>query len=248
MEKISACIITKNEEENIERCLLSLDWVDEIIIVDSGSEDSTKEICKKYQCRFFETKWLGFGKTKKFAVSKSTNNWILSIDADEEISIELKYKIQAFLKSPVLSGVYIKRISYYLGNQIRFCGWQNDYPLRIFDKRKANFNENLVHESVVIEEGNTSKFKEPIFHHPYKNINEHLKKINFYTELSAQSLSQSGKRSNPIYAISSALVKFIKMYVIKLGFLDGLNGLTLSIISSYSSLIKYLKLWSFNKK
>ena len=145
MEKVTAAIITKNEENNIERCLKSLDWVDEILVLDSGSTDKTLEICAKYKTKIVETEWLGFGRTKKAAVETASNNWVLSIDADEEVSKELQIRIKEILKQPIMNGYKIKRHSYFLGKRIKYCGWSSDYPVRLFDRTKGNFNNREVH-------------------------------------------------------------------------------------------------------
>ena len=159
--KLSATIITHNEEENIEKCLKSLHWVDEIVVVDSYSQDRTVEICKKYNCNVIQTEWLGFGKTKQVAVNHAANDWILSIDSDEEVSETLAEKIKIILADPKYDGYKIKRNSYYLGKEIKHCGWDNDYPIRLFNKNYGKFNEKEVHESVVIN-GTKGKIEEPI--------------------------------------------------------------------------------------
>ena len=147
---LSVSIITKNEEDNIERCLDSVKWANEIIIVDSGSTDHTLEICKSYNCKIIETEWLGFGLTKQIGVNAATNNWILSIDADEEVTSELKNKILELVQSTTFHAFNIKRVSYYLKKRIQYSGWQTDRPLRLFNKQYGNFNDASVHESVVI--------------------------------------------------------------------------------------------------
>ncbi|MBT4360547.1 MAG: glycosyltransferase family 2 protein, partial [Candidatus Marinimicrobia bacterium] len=142
---LSITIITKNEERNIRRCLDSIQWAEEVVIVDSGSTDQTLAICKSYNCRIIHTEWLGFGKTKQLAVNETTHDWVLSIDADEVITPELQSAIQSVLKNPKADGYQIKRESFYLKRKIKYSGWQNDYPLRLFNKRKGQFNDAPVH-------------------------------------------------------------------------------------------------------
>jgi len=246
---ISVSIIVKDEEDNIERCLKSIyNWADEIIVVDSGSTDNTLKICKKYNCKIHKTHWLGFGKTKQLGVNLTENDWILSIDADEEISNQLKKEIKDIIVSNKFNGAYIKRISYYLGRQIKYSGWQNDYPLRLFNKRYGNFDDATVHESVVLNKSKTLKISEPIYHYPYKTLHEHISKINLYTTLSAETLFIRSKKTPLFFAVLSGITKFIKMYFFKKGFLDGKEGIVLAILSSYSSLLKYMKLWSMWRK
>jgi len=242
---ISVSIIVKDEEDNIERCLKSIyNWADEIIVVDSGSTDNTLKICKKYNCKIHKTHWLGFGKTKQLGVDLTENDWILSIDADEEISNQLKKEIKDIIASNQFNGAYIKRISYYLSRQIKYSGWQNDFPLRLFNKRFGNFDNATVHESVVLHKSKTLKICEPIYHYPYKTIHEHISKVNLYTTLSAEKLFIRSKKTSLFFAVLSGITKFIKMYLFKKGFLDGKEGLVLAILSSYSSFLKYVKLWS----
>ncbi len=246
MEKISAVLIVKNEEQNIKRCLNSLLWVDEIIILDTGSTDNTIQICQQFNCKIYYSKFLGFGETKKKAVSYATNNWILSIDADEEVSKELQKKIQTILSNDSkYYGYKIKRKTFYLGKIINHCGWSNDYPLRLFNKKKGNFNQDIVHEKIIIN-GPVSQIEEALYHYSYPTLSNHIKKIELYSTLGAQKLIEKNKSPNILDLIFRPIIKFIKMYIIKLGFLDGKEGLILSIMSSFSVFLKYAKF--FEKK
>lgn len=245
MEKISACIIAKNEEINIDRCLRSVSWADEIIVVDSGSDDETIEICKRYNCRIVETGWLGFGKTKSISVDSASNDWILSIDADEEVTEELKERILNILKGPEYVGYRIKRDSFYLGRKIDHCGWNNDYPLRLFDKRFGNFNDRIMHEKVIVE-GENGRVNEVILHHTYPTIESHVNRINRYSTLGAGEAFGKGKKSTVCGSVLRGMLKFVKMYFIQLGFLDGLHGLILSVNSGYGVYLKYIKLWELH--
>lgn len=245
---ISVVIITKNEELNIERCLRSVQWASETVIVDSGSTDHTLDICKKYNCNIIQTEWLGFGKTKQLAVQSASNEWVLSIDADEEVTPELQSKIIELVQSPTTNGYTIKRNSFYLERMIRYSGWQNDYPLRLFNKKMGQFNDAPVHESVVMNNGSTiNAIDTPLIHYPYPTIACHLNKINLYTSLGAEQLHQQQKRVSLPYAFISGGVKFLKTYFIKGGFLDGKEGLVLATLSGFSSTLKYLKLWSLGR-
>lgn len=237
--KITATIITRNEETNIERCLKSLDWVDEIVIIDSFSEDRTVEICEKYKCKIVQTEWKGFGKTKKYAVDIASNDWIFSIDADEEVTTDLKNKILSLLENPQSEGYKIKRTSYYLGNKIKYCGWDRDFPLRLFNKRSGNFNEKDVHESVLIN-GKKEKVNEALLHFTYPTISSHISKMNRYTDLS---LNQMNKKYSLIASLFFGFNKFLKMYFLQKGFLDGKVGFLLSINSAYGIFLKYIKTW-----
>ncbi|MBN2424932.1 MAG: glycosyltransferase family 2 protein [Calditrichaceae bacterium] len=245
MEKLSVVIITKNEENNIERCLQSISWADEIIVLDSHSTDRTVEICQKYNCRTEQTEWLGFGPTKQKAVNMASNSWILSIDADEEVSPALKDRIQLILKMDNLrrkDGYRLKRQSWYLNKWIKFSGWNKDYPLRLFNRYKGGFNNKLVHESVQVR-GSVGKLNEVLYHYAYQNLKAHIDKIKSYGDLTAGHKINEGKRGSVAKALLHGIVKFIHMYVIKGGFLDGKMGLVLAINSSYGVYFKHLLHW-----
>ncbi len=242
MEKVSVTIITKNEEANIERCLKSLTWADEIVVVDSGSTDRTIEICKRFNCKLIETEWKGFGKTKKFAVDIAKYDWIFSIDADEEVTSTLSGKIKSILDSPKFMAYQIKRNSFYLGEMIRFCGWQNDYPLRLFNRKYGNFNDSTIHEKVTTKV-EKAKVHEPLLHYTYPMIKTHFDKINFYTELGANKLKEKEKRYSIISALFFGFNKFMKMYFLKLGILDGRVGFILCLNSAIGVYLKYIKTW-----
>jgi glycosyltransferase involved in cell wall biosynthesis len=240
MEKVTATIITKNEEANIERCLKSLDWVDEIVILDSGSTDRTLEICSRYDTKIIKTEWLGFGKTKKAVVNEASNNWIFSIDADEEVSSELKNKVKSILSQPSHAGYKIKRHSYFLGKRIKYCGWSSDYPLRLFDRTKGNFNEKEVHESVEVQ-GSVITIIEPLNHYTYPTIGIQITKLNRYSDLQAGELIAAGKRYSVFTALFFAIIKFKTMYFLRLGFLDGKAGFLLCWNTAFSVYLKYVK-------
>jgi glycosyltransferase involved in cell wall biosynthesis len=241
--KLSAVLIVKNEAANIERCLKSLSFAGEIVVLDTGSTDNTVEICNKYTDKIYSLdKWEGFGKAKQIAVNYANNDWILSVDADEEITTELAEKIQIILNNPDYDAYAIKRNSFYLGKMIKHSGWNKDYPKRLFNKQKAGFNDAKVHESVIVN-GKLGTIEETILHYTYPTINSHIQKIILYSELSAQS---SKKNSNLFIAILRGKIKFFKMYFLQLGFLDGREGLILAIISSFSVFTKYLKIWERN--
>jgi len=243
---ISVVIITKDEEKNIERCLKSVLWTDEIVVVDNGSTDSTPEICRKYHCRIIESEWLGFGPLKQLAVNSAVHDWIFSIDSDEEVSEALKNKILNILKNPQLNGYRIKRESFYLGKKIRYCGWDRDYQLRLFNRKFGNFNDRVVHESVSIT-GEVGRIEEPISHYTYPTIHSHIDKMDRYTELGLDSLIEKGKSSSIFSAVLRGIVKFIKMYFFQRGFLDGKIGFVLCYNSAFGVYLKYLKIWEKNR-
>ncbi|OGC78396.1 MAG: hypothetical protein A2145_01725 [candidate division Zixibacteria bacterium RBG_16_40_9] len=249
MAKISAVIITLNEEKNLERCLRSLNFVDEIVVVDSHSTDKTEEIARKFTDKIFEVDWGGFGKTKELARQKASCSWVLSVDADEEATPELKEEILQTVQNNFYSGYFIPRKSNFLGKWINHSGWYPDYVLRLFQKETGKFDDSLVHEQVRVK-GEIGYLKNPLRHYTYPNLELYIKKLKRYTTLSAQQLYQRKVRTYPWDLIFRPPATFIKMYLLKLGFLDGWQGLILAGLSGYQVLIKYLKLWklSFQRK
>jgi glycosyltransferase involved in cell wall biosynthesis len=248
MNKISVAIITKNEEKNIGRCLESVKWADEIVIVDSGSTDLTLEICKKYNCKAYKSSWLGFSRTKQLAVDHCRYEWVLVIDADEEVTENLKTKIRDAIKSPGLSAYRIKRRSFYLGKLIKYCGWNKDYPLRLFEKAKGRFNNKIIHESIAMNDGKTGTINEVMLHYTYPDLHSHLLKIDAYSFLGAEELFEKGERSSIYKAVMRGGFKFIKMYLVQRGFLDGKIGFILCVNSAYGVYLKYLKLWEMRQQ
>jgi len=239
--KLSVVMITKNEESNIEACLKSIQWADEIVVYDSGSSDETVAICRKFGCKVIQGPWKGFGPTKRMAVEHATFDWILSLDADERVSAPLRLRIQQILIHPECHGYRIRRHSYYLGHRIRFSGWQFDRPLRLFHRQFGNFNEKVVHESVRIH-GPVGNITEPIVHYPYPTLESHIAKMSRYAFLAAQGTPRH-RCKNLGCVLFHGVHKFLKMYVFQFGFLDGWPGLVLAKNSAFGVYLKYLSLW-----
>lgn len=246
---LSVTIITRDEAHNIARCLESVRWADEIVVVDSGSTDGTIEICRSFPCRLIQTEWRGFGPTKRFAVEQAAHDWILSVDADEVITDALARAIRALLDAPPQAAAYrITRRSYYLGNPIRFSGWQRDCPVRLFDRRRGNFGDEIVHESVHVEGKVASLEGGLLLHYPYPSLATHLAKMERYSHLAAVQLHERGRSSTISEALLRAGAKFAKMYVLRGGFLDGKAGFVLASNSAYGVFLKYLRLWELSRR
>jgi lipopolysaccharide heptosyltransferase II len=237
--KISATVVTRNESLNIERCLKSLSFCGDIIVVDSHSTDNTVALAKKYTKKLFSVEFTGFSDVKNFAIEKARNPWILSVDADEEISPALRKKILDVVSSKnALNGYFIKRSDFFLGRMISRCGWDRDYQLRLFKKGRGSFDGKTVHESVFID-GAAGRIEEPILHYSYPNSRTYFEKMNRYTSLQAA----EKKALFPLYGMCFApIFKFFKMYIIKAGFLDGKQGFILSVYSGFSEFVKFAKM------
>ncbi|MCX8093717.1 MAG: lipopolysaccharide heptosyltransferase II [Candidatus Goldbacteria bacterium] len=233
--KISAVIITYNEEKNIKRCLDSIKFCSEIIIIDSGSTDKTLSIAKKYGAKVFYKEFTDYSSVKNFGISKAKNQWVLSIDADEEISLSLQQEIIRAVENNY-DGYYIRRINYFLGKPIKHGGWGSDYQLRLFKKGKGIFT-GAVHESIKLQ-GKVGYLKEPILHYSYTDSKSYFEKMNRYTSIQAEKL----KPLLFFKLLFSPFFKFIKMFFLKLGFLDGLHGFILAIYSSFSEFVKISKM------
>lgn len=241
--KLSAAIMTFNEERNLERTLKALaDICDEIVIVDSGSTDKTKEIAEKYEARFIYQPWLGYGKQRNAAIDNCSGKWILAVDADEELSPELKQKITEIINGNEDKKVYeINRLSVCFGKKIKHGGWGTSYAVRLFLKTAGRFNDNTVHESFVTQE-EIFKIKENIYHHSYLTLEDYFSKFNRYTTEGALEYYKKGKKASIGQVVFNPMYKFIRMYIIRLGFLDGIEGFLLASTSSMYSMVKYFKL------
>lgn len=236
---LSVVVICLNEEANIERCLNSVQWADQILVYDSGSTDKTTAIAQSLGAKVVSGEWLGFGPTKHKAVTLAEHDWILSLDADEVVSPELASEIR---HRPLNEKVAYKipRLSNYLNHWVRFGGWYPDYQTRLFHRGFSQWNQNIVHEKV--EAAAYEKLTKPLFHYVFKNIEHHIQTNNKYSGLLAQKMWDSGKRFSWFHFLTKPCVKFIECYFIKLGFLDGWVGFFIAKGASYSVFLKWSKL------
>jgi len=243
MSQISAVIITYNEERNIERCLTSLQSVaDEIIVIDSFSTDRTQEICKSYNAKFFQRKWDDFSAAKNFGNQKATYDWILSLDADEALSDELKKNILEIKNKNAAGNYKFNRLTNYCGKWIRHCGWYPDTKTRLFLRTQCNW-EGTIHERLVVQNNASIHFlKGDILHYSYATPQEHIAKQNKYAEASARQMQAKGKSSSFFHIYLKPIVKFFRDYIFHLGVLDGKEGFTISKISAYAVYRKYKQL------
>lgn len=249
--KVSAVIITFNEEKNIRAAIDSVAWADEVVVVDSESTDRTREIANELGAKVIVNKWPGFSKQKEFAMNKAANDWILSLDADERVTPELAKEIQQLTKTdPEFFGYRIPRLSIYMCREIKHSGWYPDRQLRFFDKRKAAWNDRLVHESIKIAEGAAvGDLNNDILHFSVENAAHHHKMIGErYAPLAAEQMFISGRRSGPLKTAVAGPAAFIRSYILKLGFLDGFPGLCIASFAAYHAFLKYLLLWEMQQQ
>lgn len=248
MPKLSAVIITFNEERNIGRCLESVnDIVDEIVVVDSLSTDNTQQICESFGVQFFQVTWKGYSGQKNYAHALASNNWILSIDADEAISEELKKSILKWKKLPDPHFASFNRLTNYCGQWIRHCGWYPDTKLRIFDKTKAVW-KGEVHEDLTFDKSiQVRHLTGNLLHYSYYSVEDHIAQTNKFSTIGARQLVEKGKKICFIKVMISPAVKFFRKYFFNLGFLDGYNGYVICRISALQTFLKYFKAWQMQQ-
>ncbi|MGZ3159818.1 MAG: glycosyltransferase family 2 protein [Burkholderiaceae bacterium] len=242
--RLSVILITKNEAVNLKACLDSVHFADEIIIVDSGSTDGTLDIARAAGATVIEpADWPGFGPQKNRALDAATGTWVLSIDADELITPELKQEILQTISQPGAADAYeISRRSWYCGRFINHSGWNPDYVTRLFRRNTARFSDHLVHERLIAD-GAVKKLKGVMLHYTYRNFSQVLQKVDNYSTLSAKQAYAKGRRAGVGTAVLHGLWSFIRTYFLRLGILDGAQGLALAISNAEVSYYRYLKIW-----
>ena len=242
--KISATVITLNEEHNIAAALESLSWADEIIVVDSESTDRTADIARRFTDRIFVRPWPGYSAQKNFAAEQASNDWIFSLDADERVSVELAREIEQ-LKSGAeqqIAGFEMPRLTFYLGRWIKHSGWHPDYKLRLYNRSRARWRGDYVHETLEVD-GEVEKLDGNILHYTVRDASEHHLRMDRYTTLAAQQSYSQGKRASRVSLFVSPVVVFLRSYIFKLGFLDGVPGLAIARFGAHYEFLKNLKLW-----
>lgn len=249
MEKISVVIITFNEARNIARCLDSVrDIADDIVVVDSFSTDQTKEICKLKGVRFIEHAFAGHIEQKNWAISQAKYPFVLSLDADEALDATLRESIREAKKNPLFDGYYINRLTNYCGKWIKHCGWYPDKKLRLWNSNKGKWDGTNPHDRFVMDKtAKTGFLKGDILHYSYYTLNDHLKQINYFSDINALEAFKKGKKAGILKIIFSPIIKFKRDYFLKLGFLDGYHGFIISAVSAFASFMKYAKLRELHK-
>lgn len=249
--KISAVIIAFNEERHIADAVRSVEWVDEIIVVDSESTDATREIAASLGAKVIVNPWPGFSDQKQFATDQASNDWILSLDADERVSEPLRTEISQVLNGkPSVDGYRIPRLSYYMGRPIRHGGWYPDYQLRLFDRTKGRWNGAVIHESVkMLNENRIARLRSDILHHTVESAADHQQMITErYAPLGAQKMLDEGRRTSPVRAVFAAWFTFVRSYFLKLGVLDGFAGFCIAYFAAHNTFAKHLLLIELQDK
>jgi glycosyltransferase involved in cell wall biosynthesis len=241
--KLTVTVITHNESRNIGAALASVSWADEIVVVDSGSTDDTAEIARRAGARVEVREWPGYGAQKNHAASLASNDWILSLDADERVTPALAREIrELFAGTPAARGYRIPRIAFYLGRWIRSTDWYPDYQLRLYHRAAARWNQKRVHESVDVD-GAPGQLRHELQHYPYRDISHHLATIDRYTTLAADEWHAAGRRASAPRILVHAELAFARNFVLRAGFKDGAAGLIVSLLNSYYVFLKLAKLW-----
>lgn len=247
MVPVSVVIVAFNEAERIGEALASVSWADDIVVVDSGSDDGTQAVCLEHRARVVHRAWDGFIGQKNYAVEQARHDWVLNLDADERVSEELRDKIlDTLAREPAVRGYRIARRAWYLGRWIRHGGWYPDYRVRLWDRRCGRFGGYEPHADVKLE-GASAVLPGDILHCPYRDIADNLARIDRYTTAMAAALHEQGRHARWVDLILRPPWTFARKYVFQRGFLDGYPGLVIAGLSAGSVFAKYAKLWELER-
>lgn len=244
MSTLSVVIVARDEERNIEACLESVRWADELILVDAGSSDNTVELARRFNPRVLRREWEGFGPTKEFGVAQAAGDWILSLDADERVTPELAEEIREVVRGGKsgFAGYMVRRRAYFLGRWMKHGGWYPGWVIRLFRRGNGLFDQALVHEQIRVS-GSVGRLSGDLIHLTDPDLGHYLRKFNRFTSLGALQIRERGRSARPWDFCARPPLAFLRMFILKTGFLDGTHGLLLALLSSTAVLIKYAKLW-----
>ncbi len=244
--KVSAAIITRDAAADLDRCLASLGFADEIVVLDQGSTDGTAEVCARHGAVVHQTEWLGYGPTKARAAALCRNRWVLSIDSDEEVDAALAAAIAALPDDPPEAAFTVNRLSRFLGRWIRHGGWHPEHVVRLFDRERAGFDDKPVHEAIRTD-GAVGRLPGLLRHYTYETMEQYITKLDRYTTLAAAQLHARGRRTSLPGAVVRSQAAFWRMWLLQGGILDGGHGTVLCLASSFYVLSKYVKLWRLGR-
>ena len=249
MEKLSVVIIAFNEEKNIGRCLASVhELADDIVVVDSFSTDATPEICRQYGARCIQKQWVGYTESKNFAMAQARHDLILSLDADEVLSDELRQSIRSVLANRSADGYTMNRLTNFCGQWIKHGGWYPDKKLRLIDRRKGTWTGSHLHERIVLQEGSAkAHLKGDLLHYSFHSISDHIRQIDKFSALRAQSYLEKGARVTWWHLFIKPGFSFFRTYILKAGFLDGYYGYIIAYSTAYAHFLRYAKLYELKK-
>jgi glycosyltransferase involved in cell wall biosynthesis len=243
LASLSVIVITKNEAHNIGACLQSVLFADQLVVLDSGSRDGTLDIARTMGAEVGEDHdWQGFGVQKNRALALARGDWVLSIDADERVTPDLRAEIMAALTAPAFDAYSFPRLSSYCGQYMRHSGWYPDRVTRLFKRNLAQFSSELVHEKIITN-SQVGQLASPLLHESFTSFEAVLDKANRYSSAGAQMLFARGKTASPVKALAHGAWAFIRTYILRRGFLDGRMGLVLAISNAEGTYYRYLKLW-----
>lgn len=246
---LSVCVITLNEEDNIRRCLSSVQWADEIVVVDSGSEDRTRAIADEMGARVLHNDWPGHKEQKQYATDRASHDWVLSLDADEKLDDRLARSIRRlFRDSPPEPGVCfeVNRLAEYLGEWMYHGSWHPDWIVRLFNRSRTEWGGRNPHDRVLPTE-DVRRLDGLLLHWPYEDLADQMDYINRYTSIASRELQEEGKKGGLLKGISHAAWRLVKDLLLKQGFLDGKRGFVNSLTNAYSKFLKYMKLWEITR-
>ncbi len=248
--KLSVYVITYNDEPNMQPCLKSVaGWADELVVVDSHSSDATATIAREFTDKVYQVDFEGFGHLRNRAVSFCTNEWVFSLDSDERMTLDLQEEIRQLLdRGPDADAYFVPRKNFFGGRWIRHCGWYPDYRQpQLFRKGRLRYRQELVHESFDCD-GPVGYLTQPALQYPFRNIDHYIAKQDRYSDLMARRMAEQGRRFAPHQIVTHPFGAFFKMYIQRVGFLDGMPGLILSGLYGYYTFMKYAKLWELTSK
>jgi glycosyltransferase involved in cell wall biosynthesis len=248
--KLTATVITRNEAAHIEACLGSLVWADEVLVVDCGSTDGTPDLARARGARVVVRDWPGYSAQKNFAAGEAANDWILSVDADERVTPGLAAELQTLLAGqPDAAGYRLPRVTWHLGRGIRTTDWYPDPQLRLYDRRRATWQAKRVHESVAMNDGHApGRLAHDLEHYAYRDIGHHHETMDRYTTLAAEEMYAAGRRVGWTDLVIHPQAAFLRNYVLRRGFLDGLPGLIISAMNAHYVFLKFAKLWALGQR
>jgi glycosyltransferase involved in cell wall biosynthesis len=244
---VTVTIITKNASDHIGAAIDSVAWADEIIVVDSGSTDDTVAIARGKGVRVETRDWTGWVDQKNFAAGLATHDWIFSLDADERATPALADEVRRVLATPTSVAYRVPRVTFHLGRWIRTTDFYPDFQTRLYDRRSARWQGRYVHESVVTD-GPVGQLEQELQHYSYRDLADHMDRINHYTTLAARQMYERGRRASAADLVVQGPAAFLRNYVLRRGFLDGTVGFTLSAVNSYAVFLKFAKLWHLGRR